>query len=75
MYNFPNPSDIDSKFVNNLSKERIDELINHLQLRFENILTPNSTKEKLETLHVESLIRIARARKLTIDILDEVGRP
>ena len=73
MYDFPNTSDIKSEFVNSIPKEKIDELISHLQLRYEKILNPTTTRQRIELLHVESLIKIARSRKLAIDILEEVG--
>ena len=69
---FPKPSEIDSKFINKTSKEDVEELIIHLEQRFNEIVEPTSSRQRIDSLHIESLIRIAKAHKSALDVLDQV---
>ena len=71
MYNFPNCSDIDRRFIDNTKPEDLEDLLAHLQMSFEKVLAPQSSQERMHSLHIESLIRITRANIAALDILDQ----
>lgn len=72
MYHFPNPSDIDRRFIDNTKPEELEDLLAHLQMSFEKVLAPQSSQERMHSLHIESLIRITRANIAALEILEEV---
>lgn len=73
MYNFPEPKDMDRKYIDHVPQEDLEDLLAHLQMRFEKVLAPQSSQERMQSLHIESLIRITRANIAAIAILEEVG--
>lgn len=73
MYNFPEPKDITRKYIDHVPQEELDDLLEHLNNRFNEAMSPASSKDRLSILHIESLIRITRANIAAIAILEEVG--
>lgn len=72
MYNFPEPKDMDSKYIDHVPKEELEDLLAHLQMRFEKVLAPQSSQERMHSMHIESLIKITRANIATLEIMEEV---
>lgn len=74
MTNFPKPESITRKYIDHVPHEELEDLLEYLNNRFNEALSPTSSKDRLSVLHIESLIRITRANIAAIAILDEVGK-
>ncbi len=64
--NFPNASDINAKFVENVEPDLVPDLIQHLQMELGRVLAPQNSRDRMHSLHIESLIRITRAKQFAI---------
>lgn len=61
-YNFPNPCDMTLKSVQDTPEEKIGELISHVQMKMERLMSFGSTNS-MHVQHCESLLVEARKKQ------------
>ena len=61
-HNFPNPSDIDMKFIDQVQPEMIGQMINHLEIHLDKHMAPHNDREKAISERLLSLITYTRQR-------------
>ena len=59
-YDFPSPSDLTVKHVRETPHEKLEELISHVQLKMEKLMSYGGTSSP-HVSHCESLIKEARS--------------
>ncbi len=66
--NFPNPSDMNLKYVESVQEFALVDLKDYLSLVLEKILAPQTEVEKRNTYHVLSLMEEVRKRIQNIPV-------
>lgn len=59
---FPNPSDINLAYIESVHESILPDLMDHLSLRLEKVLSPTTHAERIHSFHVHSLAQATRAR-------------